>query len=160
METKKMTYHRGICSSPVSGGPDSVVLLHFLYDLREDLQLHLEVAHLQHGIRGPEAQEDARFVEVLTTKLGLPFHLKEVDLRQIKSAAGKGNLEALARDERYRFFAAVARERKLGKIAIAHTQDDQAETVLMWLTRLGLKGLGGIPAHPLLSNIGLEAASS
>jgi tRNA(Ile)-lysidine synthase len=135
----------------VSGGADSVVLLHLLYELREELELGLEVAHLQHGIRGPEAQEDARFVGELATKLGLPFHLKEVNLRQIKSAAGKGNLEALARDERYRFFAAVARERKLGKIAIAHTQDDQAETVLMWMLRgSGLKGLGGMPpAHPL-----------
>jgi tRNA(Ile)-lysidine synthase len=135
----------------VSGGPDSVALLHLLGDLREEIELHLEVAHLQHGIRGAEAQEDARFVAELTEKLGLPFHLKEVNLRQIKSAAGKGNLEALARAERYRFFAAVARERNLGKIATAHTQDDQAETVLMWLLRgSGLKGLGGIaPTHEL-----------
>ena len=125
----------------VSGGPDSVALLHLLCDLREELELHLEVAHLQHGIRGAEAQEDARFVAELAEKLGLPFHLKEVDLPRIRSAAGKGNLEALARVERYRFFAAVARERKLGKIATAHTQDDQAETVLMWLLRgSGLEG--------------------
>jgi tRNA(Ile)-lysidine synthase len=135
----------------VSGGPDSVALLHVLYDLREEMELRLEVAHLQHGIRGAEAQEDARFVAELAEKMRLPFHLREVNLRQIKSAAGKGNLEALARAERYRFFAAVARERKLGKIATAHTQDDQAETVLMWLLRgSGLKGLGGMPlVHPL-----------
>ena len=143
----------------VSGGPDSVALLHLLYDLREELELHLEVAHLEHGIRGAEAQEDARFVAELAEKLGLPFHLKEVNLHQIKSAAGKGNLEALARAERYRFFAAVARERKLSKIATAHTQDDQAETVLMWLLRgSGLKGLGGMPpTHPLDGN-GIESA--
>jgi tRNA(Ile)-lysidine synthase len=135
----------------VSGGPDSVALLHLLYDLRGELELRLEVAHLQHGIRGVEAREDARFVAELAAKLGFPFHLKEVDLPRIKSAAGKGNLEALARAERYRFFADVARERKLGKIATAHTQDDQAETVLMWLLRgSGLKGLGGMPlVHPL-----------
>ena len=96
----------------------------------------------------------------LAEKLGLPFHLKEVDLPRIKSAAGKGNLEALARAERYRFFAAVARERKLGKIATAHTQDDQAETVLMWLLRgSGMKGLGGMPpTHPLEEN-GVGSAS-
>src|SRR5215510_11381363 len=130
----------------VSGGPDSVTLLHLLSGLREDLRLRLEVAHLQHGIRGAEAQEDARFVAEMAEKLGLPFHLKEINLRQIKSALGKGNLEALARAERYRFFAALARERKLGKIATAHTQDDQAETVLMWMLRgSGLKGLGGMP---------------
>ena len=144
----------------VSGGPDSVALLHLLCDLREDLRLQLEVAHLQHGIRGAEAQEDARFVAELAATLGLPLHLKEVNLRQIKSAAGKGNLEALARAERYRFFAAVARERKLGKIATAHTQDDQAETVLMWLLRgSGLKGLGGMPSVHLLDGTNIEPAS-
>jgi len=138
----------------VSGGPDSVALLHLLYDLRRELELHLEVAHLEHGIRGPEAQADARFVAELAQQLGLPFHLKEVNLHQIKSAAGKGNLEALARAERYRFFTAVSRERKLDKIATAHSQDDQAETVLMWLLRgSGLRGLGGMPpTHPLEEN--------
>jgi tRNA(Ile)-lysidine synthase len=136
----------------VSGGPDSVALLHLLYDLRDELRLHLEVAHLQHGIRGAEGQEDARFVAELATKMELPFHLKEINLLQIKSAAGKGNLEALGRDERYRFFAAVARKRRLGKIATAHTQDDQAETALMWFLRgAGLRGLGGMsPAHRLV----------
>jgi tRNA(Ile)-lysidine synthase len=135
----------------VSGGPDSVALLQLLYELREELELHLEVAHLQHGMRGAEAQEDARFVAALADKLNLRFHLKEVNLLQIKSVAGKGNLEALGRDERYRFFAAVARERWLGKIATAHTLDDQAETALMWFLRgSGLRGLGGMsPAHRL-----------
>src|SRR5262245_35863369 len=135
----------------VSGGPDSVALLHLLYDLRDELGLHLEVAHLQHGVRGDEGKEDARFVAELAAKLVLPLHLKEIDLPRIRWAAGKGNLEALARAERYQFFAAVARERKLGKVATAHTQDDQAETVLMWLLRgSGLKGLGGMPlVHPL-----------
>ena len=129
----------------VSGGSDSVALLHLLFDLRQDLGLHLEVAHLQHGMRGEEAQEDARLVEVMADKLALPFHLKEIDLPQMKANAGRGNLEALARAERYRFFAALARERNIGKIAAAHTQDDQAETVLMWLLRgTGRKGLGGM----------------
>jgi tRNA(Ile)-lysidine synthase len=166
-EKVKATIQRYALISPgdrvlvgVSGGPDSVALLHLLYDLREELELRLEVAHLQHGIRGAEAQEDARFVAELAQKLGLPFHLKEVNLRQIKSAAGKGNLEALARAERYRFFEAVARERNLGKIATAHTQDDQAETVLMWLLRgSGLKGLGGMPPTHQLDGTNIESAS-
>ncbi|MGE5819981.1 MAG: tRNA lysidine(34) synthetase TilS, partial [Deltaproteobacteria bacterium] len=133
----------------VSGGPDSVALLHVLYDLREELRLHLEVAHLQHGIRGEEAREDSRFVAALAQSLKLPFHLKEVNIPGMKKAAGKGNMEELARQERYRFFTAVARERKLGKITTAHTQDDQAETVLMWFLRgCGTKGLAGIsPLH-------------
>src|SRR5262245_15511171 len=145
----------------VSGGPDSVALLHILYELREELGLRLEVAHLQHGIRGAEAEEDARFVARLAEKLGLPLHLKAVDLPRIRSAAGKGNLEELARVERYRFFAAVARERKLVKIATAHTQDDQADTVLMWLLRgSGLKGLCGMPSMHLLDGTNAEPASA
>jgi tRNA(Ile)-lysidine synthase len=77
--------------------------------------------------------------------LNLPFHLEQVDLPQMKSRLGKGNLEALGRDERYRFFAAVARRHGIKKIATAHTQDDQAETVLMRLLRgAGRKGLAGI----------------
>src|SRR5215510_2521629 len=74
----------------VSGGPDSVALLHLLCELRDQFALHLEVAHLQHGIRGEEAKEDARFVAALAASLKLPFHLKEIDLPQMKSDAGKG----------------------------------------------------------------------
>jgi tRNA(Ile)-lysidine synthase len=135
----------------VSGGPDSVALLHLLYELREEFQLHLEVAHLQHGIRGDEAKEDARFVAELAERLKLPFHLKEINLPEMKFDAGKGNLEALAREERYRFFAEVVRERELDKVATAHTEDDQAETVMMWLLRgAGMKGLSGMsPVHRL-----------
>lgn len=135
----------------VSGGPDSVALLHVLNELRSELGLHLEVVHLQHGIRGEEAKADAQFVGALAQKLGLAFHLKEIDLPELRARAGRGNLEALARAERYRFFADVVRERKLDKVATAHTQDDQAETMLMWLLRgVGRKGLGGMnPAHSL-----------
>jgi tRNA(Ile)-lysidine synthase len=129
----------------VSGGPDSVALVHVLNELKDELQLYLEVAHLQHGIRGEAARQDARFVEKLAEELKFPFHLREVDLPQLRSAAGRGNLEALARAERYRFFAELARSRNLSKVATAHTQDDQAETVLMWFLRgAGLRGLGGM----------------
>jgi tRNA(Ile)-lysidine synthase len=140
----------------VSGGPDSVALLHVLDGIREQLNLRLEIAHLQHGIRGAQAAEDARFVGCLAEKLKLPFHEKELNLPRLQSEAGRGNLEELAREERYKFFAGVAAGRGLGKIATAHTQDDQAETVLMWLLRgSGMTGLGGMapvrrlpPAEP------------
>jgi tRNA(Ile)-lysidine synthase len=129
----------------VSGGPDSVALLHVLHEIREELRLHLEVAHLEHGIRGVEAKEDARFVAALAGELSIPFHVREIDLPRIKSVAGKGNLEALARAERHRFFAQVMQRRRLVKVATAHTLDDQAETVLMWFLRgAGMKGLSGI----------------
>jgi tRNA(Ile)-lysidine synthase len=129
----------------VSGGPDSVALLRLLVELREDLELHLEVAHLQHGIRGAEGEGDAEFVAELAKKLDLPSHLKTIDVPRIKVKAGKGNLEALARAERYRFFAQLIRDRSLDKVATAHTQDDQAETVLMWFLRgSGMTGIGGM----------------
>jgi tRNA(Ile)-lysidine synthase len=129
----------------VSGGPDSVALLRLLWKLSDFFNLRLEVAHLQHGIRGEESQRDALFVAELAQELKLPFHLKEIDLPQMKSKARKGNLEALARRERQRFFAELTRERGLAKVATAHTQDDQAETVLMWMLRgSGVKGLGGM----------------
>jgi len=141
----------------VSGGPDSVALLRLLVDLRQELDLHLEVAHLQHGIRGEEARVDARFVAALADQLGLPFHLKEVSVPEIRTAAGKGNLEALARDERYRFFAELVRARGLHKVATAHTRDDQAETVLMWFLRgSGMKGLGGMAPLYRMKSAGHE----
>jgi len=129
----------------VSGGPDSVALLHLLYELKDEFDLHLEVAHLQHGIRGAEAKEDAEFVAAMAEKLKLPFHVKEIDLPRMRSDAGKGNLEALARAERYRFFAEVVEDRRLSKVATAHTEDDQAETVMMWFLRgAGKKGWAGM----------------
>jgi tRNA(Ile)-lysidine synthase len=138
----------------LSGGSDSVALLHILRELGGEFGLELEVAHLQHGMRGEEARDDARFAAKFAEMLKVPFHLKEIKLPQMKADAGKGNIEALGRAERYRFFADVARERKIQKIATAHTLDDQAETVAMWFFRgAGLKGLGGMsPLHQIVTN--------
>jgi tRNA(Ile)-lysidine synthase len=145
----------------VSGGPDSVALFNLLVELRETLELHLEVAHLQHGIRGQAARDDAIFVEQLAARFGLPFHLKEVNLPQMRSSAGKGNLEALGRDQRYRFFAEVVDARGLDKVATAHTLDDQAETVLMWFLRgSGMKGLGGMAPLQQMASIGSRPDSA
>jgi tRNA(Ile)-lysidine synthase len=140
----------------VSGGPDSVSMLYLLCDLREALELTIEVAHLQHGIRGEEAVEDARFVAGLAERLGLIFHLKEVDLPQLKVASGKTSLEEIGRLERYRFFAETAQSRRLDAVATAHTADDQAETIIMRLFRgAGRTGLRGIAPVGQLA-IGLE----
>lgn len=130
----------------VSGGPDSIALLDLLCRLKGELGLRLEVAHLQHGIRGEEAGEDAGFVAEIVRRLGLRFHLKEVNLSRAKAEKGRGNLEAMAREERYDFFSELAQERGLLKVAVAHTRDDQAETLLMRLLRgSGRRGLAGIP---------------
>src|SRR5690242_1230674 len=114
----------------VSGGPDSVALLHVLSNLKNNLALRLEVAHVEHGIRGAESREDARFVAALADRLAIPFHIKELGLRGGDAAQRRGNCEAMAREGRYRFLSDTARERGLDKIATGHTLDDQAETVL------------------------------
>lgn len=135
----------------VSGGPDSVALLYLLHGLREELGLSLEVAHLQHGIRGQEALDDARFVAGLAEQLGLPCHSKELELRQAKLAAGRGNLEEMGRIQRYRYFAELARFRNFDAVATGHTLDDQAETLLMrafrGAARTGLSAMAA--ARPL-----------
>lgn len=124
----------------VSGGPDSVALLHILYGLRHRLGIKLHVAHFNHRLR-PQAQRDEDFVKDLAKRLSLPM---SVDRRQ-------GRLKTLlasedqARQWRLTFFAKVARQTKAKAIALAHTQNDLAETVLMRLLRgSGLLGLRGI----------------
>jgi tRNA(Ile)-lysidine synthase len=141
----RMLARRDGVLAAVSGGPDSVALLHTLSAFKEQLSLRLEVAHLEHGIRGEESRADARFVAAQADRLGLPFHLKEVKLSQSKEERGNGNLEDLARAERYRFLAETARARDLNKIATGHTLDDQAETLLMRMFRgSGRRGMRAI----------------
>ena len=128
---------RVICA--VSGGADSVALLFALYLLREKLEITLEAAHFNHHLRGEESDRDEAFVREFCDRYDIPLH---VGCAQVK--AGKKGLEAAARDARYGFLRSLS-----GKIATAHTADDNAETVLMHLIRgTGLKGLGGItPVH-------------
>lgn len=141
----------------VSGGADSVAMLHVLNDLRGEFDLHLEVAHVQHGIRGKAAQEDADFVGGLAKWLGLAFHLSEVDLPRLRRQAGNGNLEEMGRLVRYRYFAEVAHRRRLSAVATAHTLNDQAETFLMRLLRgSGRQGLSSMAPVRALAGISHE----
>ena len=129
----------------VSGGPDSVALLHLLHEAGSSLGLRLEVAHVDHGIRGREGQDDAAFVRRMAAGLSLRFHLARLDLAG--PGSGAGNLEARARAERYRFLAEVAAKQRIGKVAVGHNRDDQVETMVMWLLRgCGPEGLRGMPA--------------
>lgn len=145
IEKHRMLFPGNRALVAVSGGPDSVALLHILHDLKKKLEISLEVAHLQHGIRGEEGEEDARFVAGLAERLGLVCHVKAIDLPQIKRTSGKGSLEEMGRLERYRFFAEIADRRELDAVATAHTVDDQAETFIMRLfrgaARTGLAGM-------------------
>ena len=124
---------RVICA--VSGGADSVALLFAMCLLAPKLEITVEAAHFNHCLRGAESDEDARFVAQLCDRLEIPLHMGQGTV-----VAGKKGLEAAARNARYAFL-----EQLPGKIATAHTADDNAETVLMHLIRgTGLKGLGGI----------------
>ncbi len=128
----------------VSGGADSVGLLHILYGLRE-YGLDLIVAHLNHGIRGVEAERDALFVEQIASSMKLKFEFGTVNTPAHRKETGL-SLEDAARELRYEFFRNVCRKHNAGKIATAHTLNDQAETVMMRLLRgSGLTGLSGIP---------------
>ena len=128
---------RVICA--VSGGADSVALLFAFYLLKEKLDIRLEAAHFNHHLRGEESNRDEAFVSQLCDRYDIPLHLGGGEI-----IPGKKGLEAAARDARYGFLRSLP-----GKIATAHTADDNAETVLMHLIRgTGLKGLGGItPIH-------------
>jgi tRNA(Ile)-lysidine synthase len=128
----------------VSGGPDSVAMLHGLIELKEALNIRLAVAHLDHGFRDESAQE-AEFVKGMAGSLGLPFYTEKAGLKE-RLAGQPVNRQAAARQARYEFLERAAYALHADKIAVAHTADDQAETVLMRLIRgSGMSGLAGIP---------------
>ena len=119
----------------VSGGADSVALLFALYLLKEKLQIRLSAAHFNHHLRGAESDQDQAFVEEFCSRYDIPLYKGGTAVE-----TGPKGLEAAARDARYGFLKTLP-----GRIATAHTADDNAETVLLHLIRgTGLKGLGGI----------------
>ncbi len=134
----------------VSGGPDSVALLHVLRRLSDPLNLTLHVAHLHHGIRDMDADADAEFVAALAAAWGLPCTIERIDVPVI-AAEQKIALEEAARRARYTFLHRVAQQTGALRIAVGHNADDQSETVLMHLLRgagpAGLRGM--LPATAL-----------
>ena len=129
----------------VSGGADSVSMLYLFHHLRRHYGIQLTIAHLNHKIRGEEADEDAEFVRGLAWRLGCSCVEEVVDVPAL--AASKGiSLEMASREARYSFFAKVVERIGADLVATAHTSDDQAETILLKLARgTGAQGLGGIP---------------
>lgn len=142
----------------VSGGPDSLTLLHVLRRLRDELQIELHVAHLDHAIR-PESSVDAEFVADLVAKRGLPVTVERQDVPAQAEAEGFA-IEQAARRARYRFLARVAADVGARTVAVGHNADDQVETVLMHLIRgSGLAGLRGMqPRSPYPLALGEHAA--
>ncbi len=132
----------------VSGGADSMGLLHALLELRQvDRMSVAGVAHLNHGLRGPAADEDEAFCRAAAAELGLPFDAERVDVGSL-AAERRVSVEAAAHQARYEFFERAARRLDADVVAVGHTRDDQAETFLLRLLRgAGPRGLGGI--HPV-----------
>ena len=120
----------------VSGGADSVLLLHLLNEIKDEYNLALKVAHIEHGIRGEESKSDALFVKELCEKLGVNFFLLEINAPEEAKRAGM-SVEAYSRKKRYDFFESLGCD----KIATAHNKSDNAETLIFRLARgTGLNG--------------------
>ena len=142
----------------VSGGPDSVALLHSLVTLGPQWSLRLVIAHLNHQLRGATADQEAAFVGRLSESLGIPCEIGSRDVAR-HGTEHKLSLQEAARVVRYAFFDEVAAKYSAGKIALGHHADDNAESILMHLLRgTGPLGLTGIPPvrhgriiRPLLS---------
>ncbi len=134
----------------VSGGADSLTLLHALIALRKRLGIALHVATLDHGLRGAAGAADAEFVRCTALGWGLPVTVGRADVAQI-ARLHRLSVEEAARQVRYTFLLCVARQVGAARVAVGHQRDDQAETVLMHLVRgSGLSGLRGmLPATPL-----------
>jgi tRNA(Ile)-lysidine synthase len=133
----------------ISGGADSVALLHLLqrHGFRE-----IVVCHLDHGLRGRAAAGDARFVEKLAASLGYPCESGKAEVRALMKASG-GSMETAAREARHAFFAACARQHRCPRLLLAHHADDQAETILWNLLR-GSRSLTGMKERQLLAMAG------
>ena len=128
----------------VSGGPDSLSLLYALHHLREELGLRLHGAHLDHGIRGPDSSADAEFVGETFRQLGIQGTLRKVDVPSYAERQ-RLSMEEAARELRLDFLAEVALRQRAWGVALGHTSDDQAETVLMRILRgAGTRGLRGM----------------
>ena len=133
----------------LSGGADSRLLLHLLAKECKESGARLSLCHIHHGIRGEEANRDEQFCRDLAAEYGLPLYVTHVDVPALARERGE-SVEAVAREERYRYFAALMEQHRIPLLVTAHNADDNLETLLLRLARgCGLAGLVGIsPARP------------
>jgi tRNA(Ile)-lysidine synthase len=131
----------------VSGGADSVCLLHILVGLKEELKIKLHLAHLNHQLRDAESEADADYVSDLARKLGIPATIERRDVKAYQKKI-RLSLEEAAREVRYRFLAEVAGATGAKAVAVGHTRDDHIETILMHLIRgAGTRGMRGLQPY-------------
>jgi tRNA(Ile)-lysidine synthase len=155
-----MFSHGDAVLAGVSGGPDSMALMHLLVYLAPEFGLQLTVVHLNHGLRPETAERDARFVARAAARLGLPCVVEKRDVAQYQRRR-RLSLEEAARQVRYDFFSKTADRYGCSRIALGHHADDNAEQVLMNLLRgSGPLGLSGIPpVRPIDTRHGRQATS-
>ena len=135
----------------LSGGPDSICLLYALHKMKDALKLNITALYIDHGLRPAETGSEIEFCKDICRKLNLPFMQKSIDVKSWAKEQ-KLNLQDAARQLRYRIFNETSYEINARKIALGHTADDQAETLIMRLLRgSGPAGLSGIP--PVRGNI-------
>ena len=135
----------------VSGGPDSLCLLHLLNELKTDLDIDLYVAHVNHGLRGISADQDEKFVKECADSLKLPVFTKCLEIKRF-AELNKMTIEEAGREARYSYFSSVLKQVGANKIAVGHNKQDRVETLLLNFIRgSGLEGLKGI--DPIRDNI-------
>lgn len=128
----------------VSGGTDSLALLHIVVQLRAELDMNIHIATLNHGIRGQDSESDVQFVKHIAEQWNISYTIGSVNAPQLAKNENIG-IEDAARQLRYQFLADVAQQHDTTYVAVAHHADDQAETILMHIIRgSGLKGLRGM----------------
>ena len=129
----------------LSGGPDSIFLLHFFHKNLERFGIELSACHINHNLRGKESDTDELFCKNICDELGIKYFTASVDVKTL-AKKNKMSIEEAARNLRYNELSRIAEENKLNKIATAHNKNDNAETVLLNLFKgTGLSGLSGIP---------------
>lgn len=144
---------RGKILAAVSGGADSVAMLHALWRLRRETKREVVVAHVQHNLRGRESERNERFVETLSERLHLKFMSRSVSVRDF-ARRGKMGIEESARVLRYRALGDMARASGARTIAVAHNANDQAETLLLNILRgTGIPGLCGMRVRRPLKDV-------
>jgi len=141
----------------LSGGPDSVFLLHFFNKFKNKFKIEIGAAHINHRLRGNDSKRDELFCKAICDELSVPFYILRKDIKSY-SKENKISLEVAGRKIRYEFFEKISSENKYDKIVTAHNADDNAETVLLNLIKgTGIKGIAGIPVkrnnivRPILS---------
>ncbi len=128
----------------VSGGPDSLCLLHLLNHLQHEFDIELYAAHVNHGLRGESADQDERFVQDFAEDLGIPVLVKHINIKDY-AKRNKATLEEAGREARYIFFNEILTKVNAHKIAVGHNMNDSVETLLLNLIRgSGVDGLKGI----------------